>query len=101
MQYGNLAKSIGDCSWGRFIAMIAYKSAESAKYAIAVDPRGTSQLCSNCGSTVPKKLSDRIHNCHSCDIVLDRDLNSSINILRLGTSLQEFAPEMPRASSTG
>jgi putative transposase len=101
MQYGNLAKSIGDCSWGRLAAMIAHKSAESAKYAIAVDPRGTSQLCSNCGSTVPKKLSDRIHNCHSSHIVLDRDLNSSINILRLGTSLQEFAPEMPRASSTG
>ncbi|MGE5445381.1 MAG: zinc ribbon domain-containing protein, partial [Ignavibacteriales bacterium] len=69
------------------IAMIAYKSAESAKYAIAVDPKGTSQICSNCGSTVPKLLSDRTHNCHICHITLDRDLNASKNVLTLGLSV--------------
>jgi len=101
MQNGNLAKSIGDCSWGRFLRYVSYKAENAGKYAIAVDPKGTSQICSNCGTRVPKKLSDRIHNCRVCHIVLDRDLNSSINILRLGTSLQEFAPEMPRGSATG
>lgn len=101
MQNGNLAKSIGDCSWGFFLNCIRYKAEIAGTYAIAVDPRNTSQICSNCGSIVSKKLSDRIHNCSVCHIVLDRDLNSSINILRLGTSLQEFASEMPRGSATG
>ncbi len=95
----NLAKSIGDCSWGRFIAMIAYKSAESAKYAIAVDPRNTPQICFNCGTNVPKSLSDRIHNCHQCHIVLDRDFNASCNIKELGLSfVSPIGAEAPRFS---
>jgi putative transposase len=87
MQNGNLAKSIGDSSWGKFLQYITYKAERAGKYAIWVDPRGTSQICSNCGARVPKLLSMRVHICKECHIVLDRDLNASRNILRLGTSL--------------
>ncbi|MGE5443654.1 MAG: RNA-guided endonuclease InsQ/TnpB family protein [Ignavibacteriales bacterium] len=87
MQYGNLAKSIRDCSWGKFLQYVSYKAENGGKYGIAVDPKGTSQICSNCGIRVPKKLSDRIHNCHQCHIILDRDHNASRNIYRLGLSL--------------
>lgn len=87
MHYGNLAKSIGDCSWGRFIAMTEYKAENAGKYAIAVESRQTTQRCHNCGTIVAKKLSDRIHNCPVCYIVLDRDLNSSKEILRRGLRL--------------
>jgi putative transposase len=92
MQYGNLAKSIGDCSWGLFLNCIGYKAEIAGTYAIAVDPRNTSQICSNCGTKVSKSLSERIHNCHCCHITLDRDLNASKNILTLGlgTSLESF-----------
>jgi len=31
-----------------------------------------------------KGLSERIHNCLKCGLVMDRDLNASKNILRLG-----------------
>ena len=89
---GNLSKSIGDCSWGRFLQYIAYKAEGAGKYAIGVDPRGTSQNCSTCGARVPKLLSYRVHICNKCHIVLDRDLNASRNILRLGTSLLGFSP---------
>jgi len=92
MQNGNLAKSIGDCSWGKFLEYITYKAESAGKYAIRVAPRGTSQNCSNCGTRVPKLLSDRVHICNKCHIVLDRDLNASRNILRLGTSLLGLSP---------
>lgn len=46
---------------------------------IAVDPKGTTQDCSNCGIKVPKKLHDRWHNCQ-CGCSLDRDHNAAINV---------------------
>ena len=94
MMQGNLAKSIGDCSWGKFLRYISYKAENAGKYAIAVDPRGTSQICSNCGTKVSKSLSDRIHNCPLCHVVLDRDLNSALLISRLGLSRLAL-PEKP------
>ncbi|MCG2791682.1 MAG: transposase, partial [Actinomycetia bacterium] len=39
------------------------------------------------GIIVLKDLSVRVHNC-SCGLVIDRDYNSALNILRLGQSLQ-------------
>ncbi|AKB76628.1 Mobile element protein [Methanosarcina horonobensis HB-1 = JCM 15518] len=38
----------------------------------------------DCGMLVEKDLSERIHNCPFCGLSIDRDLNASINILRLG-----------------
>lgn len=56
---------------------------------VLVDPRNTTQLCSRCDLLVRKELSDRIHNCPFCGLVMDRDQNAAINILRLG--LQSLA----------
>jgi len=44
----------------------------------------TSQICSGCGQIVQKDLSVRIHECPHCGLVMDRDLNASLNILRRG-----------------
>jgi putative transposase len=41
---------------------------------------------------VKKSLSDRIHNCPHCGLVLDRDLNASINILRIGQVMPKSKP---------
>jgi putative transposase len=53
------------------------------KTLIAVGPVYTSQDCSACGNTVKKMLSTRTHIC-SCDALLDRDRNASLNILAKG-----------------
>ena len=38
-------------------------------------------LCSGCGvKDTELTLSDRIYNCKNCHLVIDRDLNASINI---------------------
>nr|WP_281067856.1 transposase [Anthocerotibacter panamensis] len=47
---------------------------------IAVNPNGTSQECSSCGTHVPKTLADRWHSCPSCGLSLDRDHNAALNI---------------------
>ncbi|WP_307785847.1 transposase [Okeania sp. KiyG1] len=47
---------------------------------IAVNPKNTSQDCSNCGEKVDKELNIRTHSCPHCGIVIDRDWNAAINI---------------------
>ena len=57
VQNHRLAKSISDAGWGRFIGMITYKAESAGGQLIRVDSKGTSQMCSGCGETVPKDLS--------------------------------------------
>jgi putative transposase len=79
-----LARSISDASWSRFVSMLHYKAEKAGSYLIRVDPRNTSQKCSGCGELVPKSLAVRTHACSSCRLVIDRDYNASLNILRAG-----------------
>ncbi len=87
-----LNKSILDAGWGHFVSLCQSK----AEYAgcvtvLTVNPYKTSQVCSTCGREGEhKELSERTHTCVSCGVVLDRDHNAALNILRLGRS-----PQMP------
>ncbi len=81
----SLAKSIADASWGRFLSWVNYYGAMHAIPVIAVAPQFTSQDCSGCGTVVKKSLSVRTHVCPRCGLVMDRDENAAINILRKGT----------------
>jgi len=94
-----LAKSISDAGWGTFIQMIAYKEAESGGRLVKVNPKNTTQLCSQCGNLVEKNLSVRIHNCPVCGLLMDRDLNASRNILRIGRESPEYKPEREEPST--
>ena len=78
-----LAKSILDAGWGQFLTILANKAANAGLLTIAVNPRNTSQNCSNCGTKVPKKLKDRVHSCPECGYTADRDVNAARNILKL------------------
>jgi len=93
-----LAKSIGDVSWSRLTNFVSYKAEEAGKMVEFVDPRNTSQECSNCERIVEKSLNQRVHDCPFCGLVIDRDHNAAINILkrglkRIGQGLPEFKPE--------
>ncbi|CAG8852220.1 14714_t:CDS:1, partial [Racocetra persica] len=65
---------------------------ETGKEVIVVNPKNTTQRCSQCGKIANPKIEREveIYNC-SCDLVLDRDVNAAKNILylaqnnRLGT----------------
>jgi putative transposase len=80
-----LAKSISDAGWGQFISILIVKAENAGLKVIAVNPNGTSQECSSCGTKVIKPLSERMHRCPICKISLCRDLNASINIKARGT----------------
>ena len=80
----SMNRSIADVAWGRLMAFTEAKAAAAGRTVEKVPPRGTTQRCSGCGETVPKDLSDRIHDCPYCGLVLDRDHNAALNILALG-----------------
>lgn len=85
-----LAKSISDAGWGRFVRMISYKAESAGGRVVKVNPRNTTQRCSQCDEIVSKTLSNRIHDCPHCGLVMDRDLNASRNILKIGRGSPEF-----------
>jgi putative transposase len=76
-----LAKSIGDASWSKLVQYASYKAESAGKRVELVDPRGTTQICSACGASVRKSLSERVHQCSTCGLLLGRDLNAAVNIL--------------------
>ena len=82
-----LNKSIQDAGWGMFIDLCSYKAANAGRNVVKVNPYKTSQICSACLQNCPhKELDERTHICIHCGVVLDRDTNAAINILRLGRS---------------
>ena len=84
VRHPTLARSIADASWSRFVSMLEYKAEKAGAHLVRVDPRNTSQKCSGCGELVLKSLAVRTHSCPSCALVIDRDHNASLNILRAG-----------------
>lgn len=79
-----LAKSILDASWSLFSSVLNFKAEEAGRLIVKVNPAYTSQDCSKCGHREKKSLSTRQHNCKCCGLSINRDLNASINILRIG-----------------
>lgn len=82
-----MSKSIQDAGWAGFLTILGAKAEEAARRFVKVPAQGTSSTCSGCGKYRKKELSERMHSCE-CGLLLDRDLNASLNILRLGRSLR-------------
>lgn len=83
---GKHGKSTYDNGYGMFLNMLEYKLKKRGKVLVRVDKWfPSSQTCSGCGVKHPemKNLSNRIMTC-ACGLVLDRDQNAAINILREG-----------------
>jgi len=85
MSEGVLGKHINDAGWSMFANMIRYKAEEAGSEAVFVDPKYTTQECSKCGTRSKKELCDRRHECSSCGLSMDRDLNAARVILNRAT----------------
>jgi putative transposase len=70
--------------WGlyTFIQMLVYKCHLYGKDLQFLDERNTSKMCSGCGDLQPMPLHKRTYSCGTCGLVMDRDENSAVNILR-------------------
>jgi len=83
-----LNKSFADAGIAGFLnEILPYQAEKAGKRVIKVNPRGTSQHCSNCLIRVPKELSDRWHSCPHCGIKFQRDVNSGILIKKVGLDI--------------
>ena len=82
----NLAKSISDAGWSRFITYLDYKLKSEGKYLVKVDRWfASSKLCSGCKEkNIMLSLYDRVWVCNSCKTEHDRDVNASLNIRNEG-----------------
>ena len=87
-----LARNIIDSGWGTFCNILDYK----CKMLVEVSARNTTIDCSRCGNAVPKTLAVRIHRCDRCDLVLDRDYNASLNILKKGLRMFGIGYDLPQ-----
>ena len=76
-----MTKGYNDASLGILRRRICDKAESAGRTIILVDPKDTSQICSQCGSYVKKDLSVRTHVCTHCGYTADRDVNAARNIL--------------------
>ena len=77
----NLARSIYNASWNKFIQILTYKAESAGMEVIPVVPADTTRTCSNCRNVQDVDLDERIYICNRCDMQKDRDINAAINIL--------------------
>ncbi|HKV57409.1 MAG TPA: transposase [Ktedonobacteraceae bacterium] len=89
-----LAKSISDVAWSAFFDQLSRKAEEAGRELKRINPAYTSQMCSRCGHRQKMPLSERTYHCPCCLLVIDRDLNASLNILGLGLQAR-VVPEAP------
>jgi len=90
--------SFSHVSWSQLTNFVSYKAEEAGRRVEFVNPKNTSQECSNCGEIVKKSLAQRVHRCPFCGLLMDRDKNAAINVLKkglksVGKGLPEFKPE--------
>ncbi len=95
---GGLNKSISDAGWGMFTEMLCVKAASAGRMVAFVDPKYTSQVCSNCGVVRQKTLDERWHSCE-CGCELDRDTNAAKNILKKHAGAGSVPQMNPRRES--
>lgn len=92
-----LAKSISDAAWSLFFTLLFVKAACAGRTAVKVNPAYTSQDCSRCGHRQKMPLAQREFRCPCCTVVLDRDHNAALNILRIGLGLQAVGQSLEAA----
>ncbi len=82
MANGKLAMHIADASFYKFKTLLLNKADSHGGFVESVNQwYPSSKLCSNCGNKKSDlKLSDRVYHCQQCNLIIDRDLNSAINL---------------------
>ena len=91
-QKAGLNKSILDQSWYEFRRQLEYKSSWHGGKVIAIDPKYTSQTCSDCGfKSKENRETQSKFVCKNCGFELNADGNASRNILAVGRNRFETA----------
>ena len=94
MKNHRLAKSLGDVSFAKFNEILEYKAKYNGVSITRADRfYPSSKTCSHCGSIKSNlTLAQRTFVCDECGYTIDRDLNASINLAKLGGVPPEVTP---------
>ena len=82
-QKTGLNRSIGDAAWGRFAELLTYKAERAGGSVVRVNPRNTSNECSQCHAITPSSIGD-LFSCGKCGLTMDRDHNAALVIMHRG-----------------
>lgn len=100
-----LALSIADASWSTFVSMLEYKAGWRGVEVRRINTfLPSSKTCSCCGNIKDLTLADRTYECESCGLVIDRDENAAINILKFSkdkNNLKQNRDQLARINATG
>ncbi|AXH00429.1 transposase (plasmid) [Deinococcus wulumuqiensis] len=77
------AKGVLDAGWASFINILSLKAANAGRTVLGVDPKYTSQDCSQCGHRQKVKIG-HAYVCANCGMEMHRDQNAAVNILNRG-----------------
>jgi putative transposase len=83
-----LARAVSDQGFGAAHRMLGYKTAREGGTLIVADRwYPSSKKCSRCRSWKANlTLADRVYQCDSCGLAMDRDVNAARNLLSLAAS---------------
>jgi putative transposase len=92
-----LARAVADQGFGAARRMLGYKTAWHGGKLVTADRwYPSSKTCSGCGRRKPSlTLSERTFCCEACGLVLGRDVNAAINLLKLATGTASGAGTGP------
>ena len=79
-----LNRLIRDCSWGELKLKIQSVAEKFGCVVLEIDPRFTSQQCSNCGHTDKENRKKERFVCTECGFIADADNQASVNIGKKG-----------------
>lgn len=89
-----LNRAISNAAWGELKMKVAVMAAKSGTIVHEVNPKHTSQKCSECGYTSPANRDKERFICEECGFAADADIQASVNILNRG--LEELGIDLPR-----
>ena len=81
-QKSGLNRSITEQTWGLIRQQLRYKAAWAGRELVVVDPKHTSQRCSDCGIVSAVHRKRKRYECVECGMSEDADVNAARNILR-------------------
>jgi IS605 OrfB family transposase len=79
-----LNRDFNDLKFYQFKTKLLYKASLCGKIVEMVSEHNTTKCCSRCGNLKYNVGSSKIYNCDKCNLVVDRDINSSKNIFMKG-----------------
>ena len=80
-QKAGLNRVIQEQTWGIIRQQLAYKAEWAGRELLVVDPRHTSQTCSECGVVDADSRNGKTYKCAHCGMELDADVNAAVVIL--------------------